>query len=327
MDCNKVLHKNAWHWKDDAFQEFTINQTRNCTGAHVINRFKGFNHATKGLWMFCYSDRYTLEPVLATLPIVPTQPWNLGLAIGRHILVENEALKPISVLVRYRFCLHAANLRNHQYQFLLVQRRRPTCSPPCTHCIRSSYYRLFGGWKHSNPSTSVIDCIKNSLWAIGNSSLRITNSSSDSTIRGAAQNTYSCYSMWSLNLLDGSLGSWKDCWCQDWCSSLCHEPVVRESCSRRKLLVTDSTWPPTKRHSFYAEAKTLACEGRTVPALIALLSDSKAEVRAAAAGALMSITISVEAKKLVVADGAVPILAGLLQDRNEHVLLNVIKVV
>ncbi|TPX43385.1 hypothetical protein SeMB42_g04128 [Synchytrium endobioticum] len=78
---------------------------------------------------------------------------------------------------------------------------------------------------------------------------------------------------------------------------------------------------------FYADAKKLACEGRTLPALVELLGDSKAEVRAAAAGALMSITISVEAKKEVIAAGALPVLAGLLKDRNEHVLLNVIKTI
>ncbi|TPX36742.1 hypothetical protein SmJEL517_g01281 [Synchytrium microbalum] len=78
---------------------------------------------------------------------------------------------------------------------------------------------------------------------------------------------------------------------------------------------------------FYSEGKALACEGRTVPALIELLGDNKSEVRAAAAGALMSITISVEAKKFVVSEGAVPILSGLLSDKSEYVLLNVIKTI
>ncbi|ORY51547.1 hypothetical protein BCR33DRAFT_458216 [Rhizoclosmatium globosum] len=57
-----------------------------------------------------------------------------------------------------------------------------------------------------------------------------------------------------------------------------------------------------------------------------MLSDRKSAVRAAAAGALMSITIDCEAKKFVVRENAINVLMNLLEDANESVVLNVIKV-
>ncbi|KAJ3142030.1 Radial spoke head 14 [Physocladia obscura] len=79
--------------------------------------------------------------------------------------------------------------------------------------------------------------------------------------------------------------------------------------------------------SFHKICKTLACQGETTSILISMLSDRKSAVRAAAAGALMSITIDVEAKKMFVRDDAVSTLMELLGDANESVILNVIKVI
>ncbi|KAJ3191218.1 Radial spoke head 14 [Irineochytrium annulatum] len=78
--------------------------------------------------------------------------------------------------------------------------------------------------------------------------------------------------------------------------------------------------------SFYPEGKQLAVKGDTVSVLIGMISDRKAEVRAAAAGALMSITIDCEAKRMMVRENAVTTLMELLEDKNESVLLNVVKV-
>ncbi|KAI8615438.1 armadillo-type protein [Chytriomyces sp. MP71] len=79
--------------------------------------------------------------------------------------------------------------------------------------------------------------------------------------------------------------------------------------------------------TFFKTCKQLACAGETTVLLIGLLDDVKSEVRAAAAGALMSITIDVEAKKLMVRESAISTLMELLNDDNESVLLNVIKVI
>ncbi|KAI9336964.1 armadillo-type protein [Obelidium mucronatum] len=79
--------------------------------------------------------------------------------------------------------------------------------------------------------------------------------------------------------------------------------------------------------SFYKVCKTIACQGETIGILIHMLSDMKSPVRAAAAGALMSITIDCEAKKLFVRENAVQTLMELLDDLNESVVLNVIKVI
>jgi HEAT repeat protein len=70
----------------------------------------------------------------------------------------------------------------------------------------------------------------------------------------------------------------------------------------------------------------IACQGDTTAILIQLLNDRKSPVRAAAAGALMSITIDCEAKKFVVRENAINRLMELLDDVNESVVLNVIKV-
>ncbi|KAJ3235239.1 Radial spoke head 14 [Chytriomyces hyalinus] len=98
----------------------------------------------------------------------------------------------------------------------------------------------------------------------------------------------------------------------------------------KKELVADTRVAAAKcimMLSFYKICKTLACAGDTTTILIAMLNDSKSEVRSAAAGALMSITIDCEAKKFVVRENAVGTLMELLDDTNETVLLNVIKVI
>jgi hypothetical protein len=79
-------------------------------------------------------------------------------------------------------------------------------------------------------------------------------------------------------------------------------------------------------YSFFDEAKKAACNGNTIQNLIATLSDNKSEVRSAAAGALMSISILVEAKKILVKENAASRLMDLLLDKNDRVVLNVIKV-
>ncbi|KAJ3397284.1 Radial spoke head 14 [Lobulomyces angularis] len=79
--------------------------------------------------------------------------------------------------------------------------------------------------------------------------------------------------------------------------------------------------------SFNPEGKKRAVSGKTVPILIDSLTDLKSEVRAAVAGALMSITIDVDAKRLIVRENAIPTLMRLLDDKNESVLLNVIKTI
>ncbi|KAJ3066367.1 Radial spoke head 14, partial [Rhizoclosmatium hyalinum] len=79
--------------------------------------------------------------------------------------------------------------------------------------------------------------------------------------------------------------------------------------------------------SFYKVCKVIACQTETTGILIHMLSDRKSAVRAAAAGALMSITIDCEAKKFVVRENAINVLMNLLEDANESVVLNVIKVI
>ncbi|KAJ1561808.1 Radial spoke head 14, partial [Nowakowskiella sp. JEL0078] len=74
--------------------------------------------------------------------------------------------------------------------------------------------------------------------------------------------------------------------------------------------------------SFYPAGKKRACEIETVPPLIRLLTDRKSEVRAASAGALMSITIDCDAKRMMVRENAIQILIGLLSDKNESTITN-----
>jgi hypothetical protein len=61
--------------------------------------------------------------------------------------------------------------------------------------------------------------------------------------------------------------------------------------------------------------------------LSTLLTDAKAQVRAAALGALMSITVNVDAKKTMSTEKLIPRLMGLLDDGNELVLVNCIKTI
>ncbi|KAI8816087.1 armadillo-type protein [Fimicolochytrium jonesii] len=78
--------------------------------------------------------------------------------------------------------------------------------------------------------------------------------------------------------------------------------------------------------SEYHQGKRLAVENNTIEVLIPLLRHRRSEVRAAVAAALMSITIDVEAKRLVVRSGdALPILMSLLRDRSDTLLVNVVK--
>lgn len=79
--------------------------------------------------------------------------------------------------------------------------------------------------------------------------------------------------------------------------------------------------------SFYPQGKKVAVGGQTLPILIDTLLDFKSEVRAAAAGALMSISIDVDAKRMLVRENALPILMKLLDDKNESVLLNAVKTI
>ncbi|KAI9209588.1 armadillo-type protein [Polychytrium aggregatum] len=78
---------------------------------------------------------------------------------------------------------------------------------------------------------------------------------------------------------------------------------------------------------FHAEVKKLAVKNpQTIPRLMRLLKDIKPEVRAASAGAIMSITIDCDAKRILVRENAVPIFLELIQnDESQSVLLNVIK--
>lgn len=61
--------------------------------------------------------------------------------------------------------------------------------------------------------------------------------------------------------------------------------------------------------------------------LISLLTHTKSEVRAAAAGGLMSISICFDGKRALVRDNALKILGKLLEDSNELVQLNCIKTI
>ncbi|KAI9104823.1 armadillo-type protein [Phlyctochytrium arcticum] len=79
--------------------------------------------------------------------------------------------------------------------------------------------------------------------------------------------------------------------------------------------------------SHFAEGKRLAVSSGTVSVLIDLLHHKHASVRAAAAGALMAITIDVEAKRMVVRENALPVLMDLIKDKNELVVLNSVKVI
>ncbi|KAJ3309701.1 Radial spoke head 14 [Boothiomyces sp. JEL0838] len=78
---------------------------------------------------------------------------------------------------------------------------------------------------------------------------------------------------------------------------------------------------------FYHDCKRLACNSEVIATLISLLGNSKSSVRAAAAGALMSISIDCDAKRILVRENVVRILSRLLDDDNELVQLNSIKAI
>ncbi|KAJ1567368.1 SUMO-activating enzyme subunit 1, partial [Cladochytrium tenue] len=77
--------------------------------------------------------------------------------------------------------------------------------------------------------------------------------------------------------------------------------------------------------SFHKVGKEAATNSDTILVLIGLLSDRKSQVRAAAAGALMSITVDCDAKRVMVRENAISTLMDLLDDRDPAVLLNVVK--
>ncbi|KAI9141450.1 armadillo-type protein [Paraphysoderma sedebokerense] len=65
----------------------------------------------------------------------------------------------------------------------------------------------------------------------------------------------------------------------------------------------------------------------TIKVLVEVLKHTSSEVRAAAAGALMSIAVDVEAKGLIIQENAVPLLSNLLKDPNDAVQLNALKTI
>lgn len=78
---------------------------------------------------------------------------------------------------------------------------------------------------------------------------------------------------------------------------------------------------------FYPEFKLMAVDSETISIVTKLTTHRKAACRAAAAGALMSITINCDAKKWIVREvGLLDRLVGLLKDKDELVVLNSIKV-
>ncbi|KAI8908308.1 armadillo-type protein [Gorgonomyces haynaldii] len=78
---------------------------------------------------------------------------------------------------------------------------------------------------------------------------------------------------------------------------------------------------------FYHELKAEAVQSNVISPLGLLLRHNKSEARAAAAGALMTISINCEAKKQMVREGHLDTLVSLLDDKNEVVLLNAIKAI
>ncbi|KAJ2996015.1 Radial spoke head 14 [Globomyces sp. JEL0801] len=78
---------------------------------------------------------------------------------------------------------------------------------------------------------------------------------------------------------------------------------------------------------FYHECKRLACSLNTITVIADLLSHVNASIRAAASGALMSISIDCDAKRILVREHVVKVLSKLLDDDNELVQLNSIKAI
>ena len=79
-------------------------------------------------------------------------------------------------------------------------------------------------------------------------------------------------------------------------------------------------------HSFPLAGKEQACACNAVTPLVLQLSDHSSKVRAHAAGALMSISVTTQGKYACIKAEAIPALFGLLSDENRDVRLNVIKV-
>lgn len=76
---------------------------------------------------------------------------------------------------------------------------------------------------------------------------------------------------------------------------------------------------------FHESVRHEMCDMLRLRAVTGLLNDWKSQVRAAAAGALMALTIDVSAKQILVQDLFVPKLVDLLNDDNTIVQLNVLK--
>lgn len=80
-------------------------------------------------------------------------------------------------------------------------------------------------------------------------------------------------------------------------------------------------------HSFHQDAKKKACESGIIPLLLTQMRTNELETIVAFSGALMSITVDVEAKKSMVRDGGLDVLKSLLDSSDERVLLNVIQTI
>ena len=79
--------------------------------------------------------------------------------------------------------------------------------------------------------------------------------------------------------------------------------------------------------SFPIAGKEQACACDAVSYLVHLLSDQSMLVRAQAAGALMSISITTQGKYECIKVEAIPALVALLNDGSEDVRVNVVKVI
>ena len=79
--------------------------------------------------------------------------------------------------------------------------------------------------------------------------------------------------------------------------------------------------------SLSPEGKKTATNVKTISILSDSLMDLKNRVRSAAAGALMSISIDCDAKRIMVRENTIAILMKLLDDKDESVLLNCVKTI
>jgi hypothetical protein len=71
----------------------------------------------------------------------------------------------------------------------------------------------------------------------------------------------------------------------------------------------------------------MATNNETISVLLDLFRSGNTDLLAAATGAVMSISIDVEAKKLLVRENVIPLLKNLLGHENELVQLNALKAI